>query len=65
MDDVELEKRTKVLALSVFKLVGALPSSTTGQVVAKQIVRCASNQQSQIFNGCAPRVDRLHRQTCS
>ena len=43
MDEVEFKKRTKQLGLRVIKLVEALPQSTTGSVIGKQLLRSATS----------------------
>ena len=39
MNEIELKKKTKVLALRVVKSTKALPTRTTGTVIGQQIVR--------------------------
>ncbi len=43
MDEHEFKKRTKQLALRVIKLVEALPNTTTGRVIGKQMLRSATS----------------------
>ena len=55
MDDRELKLRTKVFALRVMKMIEALPNSITGQVIARQIVRCATSVGSNYRAACRGR----------
>ena len=55
MDDVELKRRPKGLALRVIKLVNALPTTTAGQVIAKQIVRSATSVGANYRAACRGR----------
>jgi len=55
MDDGELKKRTKTFALRIMKMIEALPKSTTGLVVAKQIVRCATSVGANYRAACRGR----------
>ncbi|PHQ32098.1 four helix bundle protein [Rhodopirellula bahusiensis] len=55
MNDVELKKRTKMLALRVLKLIAALPQTTGGQVIAKQIVRSATSVGANYRAACRGR----------
>ncbi|BBD57167.1 hypothetical protein PCC7805_04360 (plasmid) [Planktothrix agardhii] len=43
MDEVKFKERTKSLAVRVIRLVTALPSNTTGQVLGKQLLRSATS----------------------
>jgi four helix bundle protein len=43
MDEGELKQRTKLFALRVMKLVGALPQSTVGRVIGSQLMRSGSS----------------------
>jgi four helix bundle protein len=55
VDDVELKGRTKELALRVLKLVNALPATTAGQVIARQIVRSATSVGANYRAACRGR----------
>lgn len=55
MDDVELKKRTKVFALRVLKMIDSIPKTTTGLVIAKQIVRCATSVEANYRAACRER----------
>ena len=55
MDDVELKQRTKQLALRVLKLVNALPTTTAGQVIARQIARSATSVGANYRAACRGR----------
>lgn len=43
MNEVEFKQRTKQLGLRVIKVVEALPKSTTGSVIGKQLLRSATS----------------------
>ncbi len=51
----ELQNRTKLFALRVFKLVDALPSTTIGRVVANQLVRSATSVGANYRGACRAR----------
>ena len=55
MEKTELKQRTKNLALRVMKLVNALPQTTAGQVIAKQIIRSASSVGANYRAACRGR----------
>lgn len=55
MDDRELKRRTQVFALRVMKMIDSLPNTTTGQVIAKQIVRCATSVGANYRAACRGR----------
>ncbi len=55
MDDRELRRRTQVFALRVMKMIESLPGTTTGQVIAKQIVRCATSVGANYRAACRGR----------
>ncbi len=42
MTEIELKRRTKVFALRIIKLAGALPHDVPGTVIANQIVRAGT-----------------------
>jgi len=50
MDEVELKQHTKLFALRVMKLVGALPQSTMGRVIGSQLW-LVRNHKSKIQKG--------------
>jgi four helix bundle protein len=43
MNEIEFKDRTKKLGLRIIKLVEALPNTSTGQVVGKQLIRCGTS----------------------
>jgi len=43
MDQVELKRRTKAFAIRIIKLAEALPTSTAGTTIARQIVRSGTS----------------------
>ena len=43
MNEDDLKRRTKAFALRVMKLVGALPETTAGRVIRKQLIRSATS----------------------
>ncbi len=43
MDATEFKKRTKEFALRVMRAVEALPATRTADVIARQLVRCATS----------------------
>ncbi|UCF32651.1 MAG: four helix bundle protein [Phycisphaerales bacterium] len=43
MDAEQFKTRTKSFALRAIRLVGSLPSSTPGNVLGRQLVRCATS----------------------
>ncbi len=43
MDKIELQQRTKDFALRIIKMAEALPTTKTGTVIAKQIIRSATS----------------------
>ena len=51
----QLKPRTKLLGLRVIRLVGALPKTTTGQVVAKQLLRSALSVGANYRAACRAR----------
>lgn len=55
MDDRELKRRTHVFALRVIKMIESLSNTTTGHVIAKQIVRCATSVGANYRAACRGR----------
>jgi four helix bundle protein len=43
MDKEEMKKRTKVFALRVIRLAGALPDTGVGRVIKNQLLRCGTS----------------------
>jgi four helix bundle protein len=43
MDKEEMKKRTKVFALRVIRLAGALPDAGVGRVIRNQLLRCGTS----------------------
>ena len=43
MDKIELQKRTKDFALRIIKMAESLPTTKTGAVIAKQIIRSSTS----------------------
>ncbi len=56
MDDRELKRQTQVIPLRVMKMIEALPKTTTGVVIAKQIVRCATSVGANYRAACRGRI---------
>jgi four helix bundle protein len=57
VDKRELQDRTKAFALRVLKVVEALPKTTTGQAVARQIVRSGTAVGANYRSVCRSRSD--------
>ena len=55
MDQVEFKNRTKGLALRVIRLVDALPRSTTGSVIGRQLLLCATSVGANYRAACRAR----------
>ncbi len=55
MNDRELKRRTQVFAVRVMKMIESLPNTATGQVIAKQIVRCATSVGANYRAACRGR----------
>ena len=55
MDKAEFQTRTKQFVLRSFKLVEALPRTTTAKVIANQLVRCASSVGANYRAACRSR----------
>lgn len=58
MNEIELKKRTKVFALRVMKMIEALPNSVSGQIIAKQIVRCGTSVGANYRAACRGRFKK-------
>src|SRR5215218_3038476 len=43
MDSAQFKKRTKAYALAILRLVRGLPRDPSGDVLAKQLLRCATS----------------------
>jgi four helix bundle protein len=55
MDEMELKKRTKVFALRVMKLVGALPETMAGRTIGNQLIRSATSVGANYRSACRGR----------
>ena len=55
MDQTEFQNRTKALALRVIRLVEALPRTTTGSVIGRQLLRCATSVGANYRAACRAR----------
>ncbi len=55
MDKQELQHRTKQFALRIFKLVDALPRTSTGRAVGNQLVRSATSVGANYRAACRAR----------
>jgi len=55
MTPAELKQRTKQFALRVMKLVEALPHSTSGQVLGRQLLRAATSVAANYRAACRAR----------
>ncbi len=55
MNDSELKKRTKQLALRVMKLVGALPKDAVGRPIGNQLIRSATSVGANYRAACRGR----------
>ena len=55
MDKQELQLRTKQFALRIFKLVDALPRTSTGRAVGNQLVRSATSVGANYRAACRAR----------
>jgi len=55
MNETDLKQRTKVFALRVMKLVGALPETTAGRVIGKQLIRSATSVGANYRAACRGR----------
>jgi four helix bundle protein len=54
-NEPDLKKRTKAFALRIFKLVDALPKTTTGRALASQIVRSGTSVAANYRAACRAR----------
>src|ERR1700731_2268193 len=54
-NEADLKKRTKAFALRIFKLVDALPKTTTGRALASQIVRSGTSVAANYRAACRAR----------
>jgi four helix bundle protein len=63
MNEQELKKRTKQLALRIIKLINSLPPTTTGQVIGKQILRSGTSVGANYRAACRAKstADLLHK----
>lgn len=52
MDKIELQKRTKGLALRIFKMVDTLPKSESSRVITYQILKSASSTAANYRAAC-------------
>jgi four helix bundle protein len=55
MDKAELQNRTKQFALRVIKLTAALPKTTAGEVLGKQLLRSATSVAANYRSACRGR----------
>jgi four helix bundle protein len=55
--EYELRDRTKQFALRIIKLYGALPKTTDGQVIGKQILRSGTSIAANYREACRARSD--------
>ncbi len=55
MTPVELKQRTKAFALRVIKLVEALPNTTTGRALGRQMVRSGTSVAANYRAACRAR----------
>ena len=55
MNETELKQRTKAFALRAMKLVGALPETTAGRVIGKQLIRSATSVGANYRAACRGR----------
>jgi four helix bundle protein len=55
VDELELKKRTKVFALRVMKLVGALPETMAGRTIGNQLIRSATSVGANFRSACRGR----------
>ncbi|EMI17600.1 hypothetical protein RMSM_05478 [Rhodopirellula maiorica SM1] len=55
MNDSELKKRTKLFALRVMKLVGALPENAVGRPIGNQLIRSATSVGANYRAACRGR----------
>ncbi len=55
MDEVELKGRTKRFALQVMRLVGSLPKTVEGRVIANQLLRSATSVGANYRAACKGR----------
>jgi four helix bundle protein len=55
MTETELKQRTKLFALRVIKLVGALPRSTAGRAIGSQLVRSGTSVGANYRAACRGR----------
>jgi len=55
MDKQELKNRTKTFALRIIKMAEALPRTATGNVIKKQIIRCATSVGANYRAACRAR----------
>jgi four helix bundle protein len=52
MDKIELQQRTKGLALRIFKMVDTLPKSESSKVITYQILKSASSSAANYRAAC-------------
>jgi four helix bundle protein len=55
MDKAELQARTKQFALRVIKLTAALPKTTAGEVLGRQVLRSATSVAANYRSACRGR----------
>ena len=55
MNESELKQRTKIFALRVIKLVGALPKTTVGRAIGSQLVRSGTSVGANYRAACRGR----------
>ena len=63
MNEQEFKKRTKQLALRIFKLINSLPPTTTAQVIGKQVLRSGTSVGANYRAACRAKstADLLHK----
>ena len=54
----ELKKRLKVFALRIIKLSESLPNNTTGNIIAKQIIRSGTSPGANYRSACLGKSDK-------
>ena len=55
MDPNDFKRRTGALAIRVIRLVEALPKSTVGHVIGKQLLRCGTSVGANYRAACRAR----------
>jgi four helix bundle protein len=58
MDKVELQERLTMFAIRVIKMVDSMPSTVSGQAIARQIIRSGTSPSANYRAACVAKSDK-------